>query len=93
MAYGTICAGKVRLRTRVPQAKLMQCAGRLCEFDQRDTPVPLPCQAKEDLNRCNHDVEGAGCVSQKSPLAASWFDGSMTVPVLPSEFPIKVETL
>jgi len=93
MVYGTICAGKRRLRTRDPQAQRQRIMARLREFDQRDTSVSLPCQAKEDLNRCNHDVEGAGCVSQKSSLAASWFEGSMTVPVLPSEFPIKVETL
>jgi len=61
--------------------------------DQRDAPVSLQCLPNEDLNGCHHDVEGAGCISQKSSLAASVFEGSMTVPVLPSEFPLKVETL
>ena len=59
----------------------------------RDALVSLQCLPNEDLNRCHHDDEGAGCISQKSSLAASVFEGSMTVPVLPSEFPVKVEIL
>ncbi len=40
---------------------------------------------KEDLNRCNQEVEGAESAGQPESLAASDCGCLMTVPIMPSE--------